>query len=172
VRPGDGRLVSVRHPEKRTALTGGAAKFFGACRFSLWLSIEGGSGWDCAACDERKKEARNCQNRQGLIHPVLIGAEEWRQVSKTLRHALKIDDLKFFVCPLSYITPQSWDLLALVNETTDSESGQYLNIGHLPGLAAEIQKAGEGRYREAVRIKRNERHSRWFTERLKEKSKT
>lgn len=69
---------------------------------------------------------------------------------------LKLGDVKFYRCPISSITPFSWRLLRLANETTNGET-EYLNIAHLPGLVEEIQEIGEGKYREAVQIVKAER---------------
>jgi hypothetical protein len=83
---------------------------------------------------------------------------------------LKIDDLKFFACPLSFISSKSWQMLELVNETTDLETGRILHLPY-PGTITQQPEW----YREAVKIKRNERLSEWYSEeldkRLKKKSK-
>ena len=71
---------------------------------------------------------RNCHNRRGIRHPILQGAKEWRQVSSTLKHVLKIGDLKFFSCPVSTVTRRTWDLMRLVNETVSSEHCDILHL--------------------------------------------
>jgi hypothetical protein len=99
---------------------------------------------------------------------VLVG-DEWNLTVPAGYHdheVLKIDDLKFFVCPISFIASKSWEILELVNETTDPETGR---IEHLPYAGALTEQPGW--YREAVKIKRTERHSEWFTEKLSEKMK-
>lgn len=74
---------------------------------------------------------------------------------------LKIDDLKFFACPVSFITARSRQLLELVNETCDLETGK---IDHLPYPGTITQQPDW--YREAVKIKRNERLSEWYAEEI------
>lgn len=68
-----------------------------------------------------------------------------------LRHVLKMDDLKFFRCPVSVITRASWDLLQLVNDTTSSDG----DILQLPCPGSYLDQPE--RYREAVRIVKTER---------------
>ncbi len=147
----------------REALGCGAAKFFGACRFSLWLGIRGGSGeWNCRDCGGETRRERNCGNLKGLRYPTLYGSDEWNQWVPASYHdleVLKVDDLKFFVCPLSFITSRSWELLELVNETTRGENGEII---HMPLPGSYLEQPGW--YREAVRIKRGERLSEWFAE--------
>lgn len=86
----------------------------------------------------------------------MLGKDEIMQVPASLKPALKLGDIKFYHCPMSCITPFSWQLLELVNETIDGD-GNFVNIGHLPSLAEEIQTIGEQKYREAVKIARSER---------------
>lgn len=74
----------------------------------------------------------------------------------------KIEETKFLECPLSAITADTWDLISLVNETTTAE-GNYLNISHLPDLAARVAEI-EPKYRAAVRIVKAERNSGWFSD--------
>lgn len=64
---------------------------------------------------------------------------------------LKIADLKYFECPLSVITPRTWQILRLVNETTDSDT----NILHLPFQGTILDQPPW--YRAAVQIVREER---------------
>lgn len=100
-----------------------------------------------------------------MRHPVLTGAAEWRRVSASLRHVLKIADTKFFACPVSTITRRSWDMLALVNQTTSAEG----NILHLPLPGSYLQQPAW--YREAVQIVRSERARHQREELDKEKAK-
>lgn len=79
---------------------------------------------------------------------------------------LKIDNLKFFQCPLSYITPRSWRILDLVVETTSGETGEIL---HLPYSGSYLEQPAW--YREAVKIRRNERLSTWFNDLMERKAK-
>lgn len=47
---------------------------------------------------------------------IAIGAAEWLQVPASIKPVLKSGDIKFYRCPLSVITPRSWQLIALVND--------------------------------------------------------
>lgn len=80
------------------------------------------------------------------------GKDEWCQVSSTVRHVLKIDDVKFYECPASAITARSWQLMRLVNETT---GGDHTDILHLPCPGTILDQPPW--YREAVQIVRHER---------------
>jgi len=94
------------------------------------------------------------------------GPVEWRRVTSLHgKPAAKIDDLKFFECPGSAITRSTWQILALVNETTDREG----NILHLPYPGTILDQPPW--YREAVRIVASERNSTWFRAEAKEAAK-
>lgn len=64
---------------------------------------------------------------------------------------LKVADTKFMACPVSSITTRTWEIIALVNQTTDAEG----NILHLPFPGSYLQQPQW--YREAVQIVRGER---------------
>lgn len=102
-----------------------------------------------------------------MLHPVLLGSDEWNLAVPLSYHdheVLKIDDLKFFVCPMTYIPRSTWDLLNMVNETTNLETGQ-VSFMPFPGSYMEQPEW----YREAVQIKRSERCSEWFSDEMKKK---
>lgn len=94
-----------------------------------------------------------------------MGRDEWLQVPAGLRHVLKIDDLKFYQCPVSCITPRTWRMLRTVNETTNAD-GDILHLPY-PGTILEQPEW----YREAVQIVRSERarHRREEMEKLRNK---
>lgn len=88
---------------------------------------------------------------------MLHGEQEWLTVPAKLRHCLKIEyaATKFYQCPISSITPYSWQLLQLVNDTITADGDlQPLCPGH-PALA-EIAARPQA-WREAVRIVKAER---------------
>lgn len=87
-----------------------------------------------------------------MKHAILRGPDEWRQVSAALKPVLKIGDIKFYECPVSAITPRSWERMKLVNETT---GGENTDILHLPFPGTILDQPPW--YREAVRIVRHER---------------
>lgn len=66
-------------------------------------------------------------------------------------HGSDFGDLRFYQCPVSTITADTWEMLALVNETTNAEG----EIIHLPWPGTILDQPGT--YREAVRIVRAER---------------
>lgn len=97
------------------------------------------------------KEARNCKNQQHIADPILM-KDDWHLISPSRRHVLKIRDLKFYQCPVSVITATTWDVISLVNETTDGEG----NILHLPFAGSYLDQPHW--YREAVKLTKQERH--------------
>jgi hypothetical protein len=85
---------------------------------------------------------------------------EWDRVPVSYfdHEVKKLDDLIFFACPLSTITPESWELIRMVNLYTNAagEVGPHLPEPHLP-LHDQSPK-----FLEAVRLVRQERNSQWF----------
>ena len=65
---------------------------------------------------------------------------------------LKIGDVKFYECPTSAITPRTWDLMRMVNETALGENMEQL---YMPDLGTIHDQPP--RWREAVRIVRQGR---------------
>lgn len=66
--------------------------------------------------------------------------------------------MKLFECPLSAITHNTWSIISLVNETTDTDG----NILHLPFEGALTDQPQW--YRDAVKIVKSERvaHRQWL----------
>lgn len=98
----------------------------------------------CDDCDERKREKRNCHNRKGFKYP--IAEKKLWNITAKIPHVVKVLDVKFHACPVSSITGKTWQILKLVNETTD-ENG---NILHLPYEGAYLDQPQW--YRDAVSI--------------------
>lgn len=97
------------------------------------------------------RNARNCRNRHKLAFS-MVQKEDWYQVPKCFRHVLKLGkDMKFYECPISAIKRQTWDILKLVNDTTDAEG----NILHLPFEGTYLNQPDW--YRTAVRVVKSER---------------
>jgi hypothetical protein len=71
----------------------------------------------------------------------------------------KIEDVKFFACPLTTITGNTWELIRQVNICCDTEG----TIRHLPEPDISIM-AQSPRFLHAVQTIRSERHSEWFRE--------
>ena len=122
-------------------------------RFSLYLSDHPGE-YDCHTCDEKKRQLRNCHNRAGYEQTLLEGADEWRSIPASRKHALKIPwaPTKFMACPLCVITPTTWDVLNLVNDCASAENTDLL---HLPYACTILEQPPW--FREAVKIVRAER---------------
>jgi hypothetical protein len=93
-----------------------------------------------------------------LLHEILIG-DEWDQVPVDYHYLWqkKIEDLKFFACPLSVITGETWELLRIVNMCTNA-AGEII---HLPEPEYSILDQSP-RFLKAVEIVRRERNSEWF----------
>jgi hypothetical protein len=96
-----------------------------------------------------------------LLHEILV-SDEWDKVPTTYHdhEVRKIEDLKFFACPLTAITGSSWELMRQVNLCCNS-SGE---IVHLPEPDVSILDQSP-RFLRAVEIIRSERNSSWFRER-------
>jgi hypothetical protein len=77
--------------------------------------------------------------------------EDWKSVSVKLRSVLKVGDLKFFECPMSVISKQTWAVLGIVNETTDGDC----NILHMPFVGTIFDQPQW--YRTAVKLVKSER---------------
>lgn len=88
-----------------------------------------------------------------MRHLILQGADEWRQVSSRYRHVLKLGDMKICACPVSTISSRTWQILRLVNETTDPETTSIRILPFDGGLLDQPLW-----YRQAVEIVRSERN--------------
>jgi hypothetical protein len=74
---------------------------------------------DCETCTEKKREQKNCHNRKKLIKTI-VHKSEWLSWPESLKpYGGKWGDLKFYECPRSAITSKTWEILALVDETTE-----------------------------------------------------
>lgn len=80
--------------------------------------------------------------------------DEWHTVSIHHRPALKVGDVKFYECPVTAITPKTWEILSIVNECTDSE-GNILNLPFAGSLTDQPQW-----FRKAVKMVKEERSKR------------
>lgn len=97
---------------------GGAAKKLTA-GFRWAFRICDGSPLDCDSCSESETSARNCGNRLAL-------SEEARAVNrytgditdehriKSAQKVLSLGDIRFYECPLSYISADSRELIRMV----------------------------------------------------------
>lgn len=91
--------------------------------------------------------------------------KEWDQVPTSYHNheVYKIEDLKFFACPLSTITGNTWELLRQVNLCCNA-AGEIIHLPE-PDLSVLDQAP---RFLTAVEIVRSERNSEWFRD-LQEK---
>jgi hypothetical protein len=108
--------------------------------------------FDCTDCTKKQRDVRNCHNHKNFASLILLKSE-WKEVTANHHHSsvLKIGDLKFMSCPVSTITTDTWDILALVSETTDGDC----NILNLPFAGTIIEQPQW--YRQAVKIVKSER---------------
>lgn len=105
---------------------------------------------------------RNCNNRKKLLYEILV-SEEWDHVPACYHdhEVKKIETLKFFACPLTTITGNTWDLIRQVNLYTNA-AGEF--GPHLPEPDLPLHDQSP-RFLHAVEIVRSERNSEWFRER-------
>lgn len=96
-----------------------------------------------------------------MLHEILT-ADDWDRVPVKYHdfEVKKIENLKFFACPLTTITGNSWELLRQVNLCCNSAG----EIVHLPEPDLSILDQSP-RFLKAVEIVRGERNSEWFYER-------
>lgn len=122
---------------------GGSKKLIAGVRFGLRSPA-----YRCDDCAQQTK--RNCHNAKGYRDP-LARKDEWKEWPASLRHVEKWGDLKLFACPLSTITAQTWQVLRIVNQTTDADGC----IRQLPYPGAYLDQPLW--YRQAVEIVTKER---------------
>jgi hypothetical protein len=97
------------------------------------------------------------------------GADEWNELDSDLPSpVLKIDDLKVFECPISLVTPWSWQMLRMVNLTTNA-AGDILREPYPERGGIRMQPPW---YHEAVDMVRSERNSSWFRQLQREQATT
>jgi len=94
--------------------------------------------------------ARNCRNRAGMQQEIVLKAD-WLTVDSRIRTFQKIQDVKFYACPVGCITGKTWKILQMVNDTTDGDC----NILHLPYAGTFVDQPDW--YKQAVRIVRSAR---------------
>jgi hypothetical protein len=85
-------------------------------------------------------------------YEILEGVKEWRSISRTMLHVLKIDSTKFFSCPIGCITKSSWQILRMVNDLCGAENCEIL---HMPFEGTYFDQPPW--FLDAVRIVRQER---------------
>lgn len=137
--------------EQRGFDRGRSKKLLAGIRFSLWLS-DAGSSYDCSTCTTRERDNRNCNNRKERRYAILDGPQEWGLVPASLKPVLKIHRSKFFVCPMSVITPATWEMLRLTNACLTAEG----DIACLPVAGGWLDQPRW--FHQAVEIVRSERN--------------
>lgn len=112
--------------------------------------------YDCTTCEQKKKALRNCHNHADVLHPILNGPEDWKLYPPEKKPVAKLDRTKFFACPVSTITPHTWEMIRLGNACLTGEddaittlpfSGGYLEQPPWFREAMEIIRGERGRYR-------------------------
>jgi hypothetical protein len=105
---------------------------------------------DCTDCTDKKRKQKNCNNWQGRRESI-THLSEWNKWPESLKPSEKWGDLKFWECPRSAITTRTWEILALVNETVNSDG----DVLHLPFEGQWLKQPQW--YRQAVSIVKRER---------------
>jgi hypothetical protein len=108
------------------------------------------SAFNCTDCKEKKRNKRNCNNRQNRRESI-THRDEWYLWPESLKPVQKLGDLKLWECPLTAISRRTWEILALVNETTNIDA----EVLHLPFNGAWLDQPKW--YRQAVSIVKVER---------------
>jgi len=80
-----------------------------------------------------------------------LSIDEWLEWPSKIRPVEKWGDIKLYECPLTCITPRTWEILRLVNETTNIDG----DVQHMPFPGAWLEQPRW--YRQAVSIVKRER---------------
>ena len=96
-------------------------------------SEKDGVPFHCETCDDKLKDGRNCGNRKRLNYT----CEKWsghaddailQEHKKEMRQTVwPLGDLSLYECPISYITPETYQLIDMVVLCKDS--GVLINEG-------------------------------------------
>ena len=134
-------------------------KLIAGVRFSLRTDT---GNFDCLSCDAKTKKLLNCQNHTGVLYPILNGPDEWRLYPLERKPVLKLGRSKFFACPVSTVTPHTWEMLRLGNACLSGENdaitilpfaGGYLDQPSWFREAMEIIRTERGKWRQDQREK-------------------
>jgi len=99
-------------------------------------------------------EARNCQNHIGLSQEALAVTEYtyglvYEHREKGARKVISLGDIRLYECPITYITPDTWELVRLAYMVEDSKrllyQGEWGAQPHWLVEAVEIYKAETAR---------------------------
>lgn len=99
-------------------------------------------------------EARNCANFLNLPEDALAVTEYTYGVvlelkERDARKVVSLGDIRLYECPLSYITPETWELVSLVYLVNDSKrllyQGEWGNQPYWLVEATKIYKAESAR---------------------------
>lgn len=113
----------------------------------------------CPTCKAKTRKQKNCHNRQKRKETIVF-KDDWGKWPKKLKFMAKWGEgpttIKFFECPKSAITRKTWEILALVEQTTDyNPSCRGTSIAALPFEGAWLDQPPW--YRQAFKIVRDER---------------
>ena len=89
------------------------------------------SPFDCGTCSDKQRLESNCGNADGLSGDAR-GFEDYtdeikEELGKGKRFKLAVGGFKFYECPLTYITEETWQLIRLVHLI--DTSGHLLHSG-------------------------------------------
>ncbi|MDP2690699.1 MAG: hypothetical protein Q8P48_11385 [Deltaproteobacteria bacterium] len=89
-----------------------------------------GSPFDCEACDERDREARNCRNMKGLSEGSRAVSRYNEGVAAELEgkkaaKVISLGDLRLYECPQSYLSEETSEVMRLVFLIEESGSLLY-----------------------------------------------
>lgn len=83
------------------------------------------SPFDCASCTYTEIENRNCGNRLGLSDSARAtqydAADKAEILEKDAKKVFSFGNIRLYECPLSFITPDTTDIVSLIFLIVDSQ---------------------------------------------------
>lgn len=85
--------------------------------------------FNCATCSDVDKQKRNCRNVKGLELTAIVWDEydtdRKNEMAKQLTEAgaakiVGLGDIRLYECPLSWITPETYEVMKFINFSRDS----------------------------------------------------
>lgn len=108
-------------------------------------SVEG-SPFDCGACSDKDREARNCFNTKSISEEAIAVTEYTGPVIEELRErnipkVLSLGGIRLYECPLSYITDETIGIIRVIF-LMDETGHLFFSGGWVQGVITEsLQEA-------------------------------
>jgi len=118
------KRADISHGGRYQALGGTAKKLIAGFRWQI-LNRDG-SPFDCDTCTGRDMEARNCGNHLGLSEDALAVTQytygvTYEHREKGAKKVISLGGIRLYECPLTFITPDTWEMMRLAYMVEDSK---------------------------------------------------